>query len=152
MSIRGQYLRSFTTAPFHQQQADGITSLLDVLEQPTSTQGTIAPTTRSSIAKPRPGQMQHAPRTGGRMTHENIVDELATADLTKELGRQASRVWKVGDVYAPHDLSSVEASKWKVNHRRPEKDVFDMLGENPIKHYKVLSDPSFCGLDTESVS
>jgi hypothetical protein len=82
--------------------------------------------------------MQQAPRTGGRMTHENIVDELATADLTKDLGRQAPRRWHAGDVYAPHDLSSVEASKWKAYQRRPEKDVFDMLGENPIKHYKVF--------------
>jgi len=54
----------------------------------------------------------------------------------KDLEKQIHRSWQVGDVYAPHDLSSVEMEKWR--KRRPrEKDVFDMLGINPLKEYKV---------------
>lgn len=49
------------------------------------------------------------------------------------------RRWMVGDVYAPHDLSGLEQSKWKRLRRRtkPKQDVFDQLGINPIHHYKV---------------
>ncbi|KAF2416524.1 ribosomal protein S18 [Tothia fuscella] len=58
--------------------------------------------------------------------------------LREDIKRQMPRRWRSGDVYAPHDLGSVEASKWKTIQRRPEKDVFDMLGTHPIKHYKNL--------------
>lgn len=57
----------------------------------------------------------------------------------QDLERQMTRRWKVGDVYAPHDLSGVEMSKWKQVQQkgRPKKDVFDMLRINPLAHYKV---------------
>ncbi len=54
----------------------------------------------------------------------------------KDLERQIHRKWQFGDVYAPHDLSSVEMEKWR--KRRPrEKDAFDVLGINPLNEYKV---------------
>ena len=53
-----------------------------------------------------------------------------------DLERQIHRKWKAGDVYAPHDLSSIEMDKWR--KRRPrERDVFDQLGINPLHEYKV---------------
>ena len=53
-----------------------------------------------------------------------------------DLEKQIHRKWEVGNVYAPHDLSSVEMEKWR--KRRPrEKDAFDMLGINPLHEYKV---------------
>lgn len=56
----------------------------------------------------------------------------------------AIRKWRVGDVYAPHDLTGVEQSKWKKLRRRGKAgvgkgrvDVVDQLGINPVEHYKV---------------
>lgn len=61
-----------------------------------------------------------------------------------------ARIWREGDVYAPHDLSPVEQLKAKAartparaNNMRPVntrksggKDVLDDLNINPIKEYK----------------
>lgn len=63
---------------------------------------------------------------------------------------QMQRVWRDGDVYAPHDLSPAEQLKAKaaraparardmrpVNTRKGGgKDVLDGLGINPLKEYK----------------
>lgn len=61
-----------------------------------------------------------------------------------EYDRQIPRRWKVGDVYAPHDLTGVEMAKWKKLRRQGRErggkrrwDVIDQLGINPIDHYKV---------------
>ena len=65
-----------------------------------------------------------------------------------DLARQQTRRWKVGDVYAPHDLSSVEMQKWKrrirpgdllglKGKRREWGDTFDALAIDPIREYKV---------------
>lgn len=54
----------------------------------------------------------------------------------EELARQMFRKWQGGDVYAPHDLSYQELKKW-IKPRQPSKDVIDMLGINPLDHYKV---------------
>lgn len=53
-----------------------------------------------------------------------------------DLARQMTRNWKDGDVYAPHDLSEVEMIKWR-QPKRPSRDIIDMLGLNPLDHYKV---------------
>lgn len=50
--------------------------------------------------------------------------------------RQMARRWRIGDVYAPHDLSPAEQRKWRVG-KRPAVDVVDMLGFNPVDNYKV---------------
>jgi small subunit ribosomal protein S18 len=57
----------------------------------------------------------------------------------KGLETQQIRRWNVGDVYAPHDLSGVEQSKWKrlKQKARPRWDVLDQLNLNPMDHYKV---------------
>jgi small subunit ribosomal protein S18 len=58
----------------------------------------------------------------------------------QDLERQMMyRRFTPGDVYAPHDLTGVEFSKWK-KQRRKEKtkyDVLDQLNVNPEHHYKV---------------
>ena len=46
------------------------------------------------------------------------------------------RRWHTGDVYAPHDLTSVEMIKWR-KRQKPDRDAFDVLGLNPLKEYKV---------------
>lgn len=56
--------------------------------------------------------------------------------LAKNLSRQITRRWRAGDVYAPHDLSAAEMTKWK-RRERPTRDVFDVLDFNPMDHYSV---------------
>lgn len=53
-----------------------------------------------------------------------------------ELASKMHRKWQGGDVYAPHDLSYQEQKKW-IKPKQPSKDVIDMLGLNPLDHYKV---------------
>jgi len=60
----------------------------------------------------------------------------SSIETRRGLQRQSPRRWSAGQIYAPHDLSSVEASKYAVMRRRPQRDVFDLLGSNPLKHYK----------------
>ncbi|KAF1356641.1 ribosomal protein S18 [Delphinella strobiligena] len=68
---------------------------------------------------------------------ESLADIQRATDR-QELERQLTRRWKSGDVYAPHDLSGVEMSKWRQLQpkAKPKKDVFDMLNINPLDHYK----------------
>ncbi len=54
------------------------------------------------------------------------------------LEKQVLRKWKLGDVYAPHDLSGDEMKKWGMN-RPGQRDAFDVLGINPLHEYKVRS-------------
>jgi small subunit ribosomal protein S18 len=75
-----------------------------------------------------------------RLSRERVA--ALQRDWTRaDLERQQVRKWKIGDVYAPHDLSGTEAAKWLKLRRRgkPNYDVMDQLGINPIHHYKVSS-------------
>ena len=54
------------------------------------------------------------------------------------LEKNFTRSWKVGDVYAPHDLSAAEARKWR-KRKGPSTDAFDALSMNPLDYYKVSS-------------
>lgn len=68
-------------------------------------------------------------------------NDVARNNRAKDLERQMPRMskWQVGDVYAPHDLSAVEAAKWR-KRKSSERDVFDILGINPLDEYKVCFD------------
>ena len=81
----------------------------------------------------------HRPARNKVSAYERTRDRLADvakARRTLDLERQIYRKWKAGDVYAPHDLSPVEQTKWQ--KRRPrETDAFDQLGINPLHEYKV---------------
>lgn len=54
------------------------------------------------------------------------------------LQQQLKRDWKVGDLYAPHDLSAAEMRKWG-KKQRPTQDVFDILAIDPLSLYKNFS-------------
>ncbi|KAF1818486.1 ribosomal protein S18 [Dissoconium aciculare CBS 342.82] len=60
---------------------------------------------------------------------------------SQDLDKQVTRRWRAGDVYAPHDLSGIEMAKWKRLRRkdRPRYDVLDLLGIDPLLHYKNFS-------------
>jgi small subunit ribosomal protein S18 len=65
----------------------------------------------------------------------DLEREYSRADLEKQIPRR----FKVGDVYAPHDLTGVEMAKWKKLRRKGKQrlDVVDQLGIDPREHYKV---------------
>ena len=67
---------------------------------------------------------------------QRAVAELEKMGRAKDLEKQMMRNWKPGDVYAPHDLSGVEMEKWR-KRRAGDRDVFDMLGIDPLAEYKV---------------
>ena len=58
--------------------------------------------------------------------------------MAMDLSKQITRRWRAGDVYAPHDLSAAEMSKWK-ERMKPQYDAFDTLDLNPLDEYKVYS-------------
>lgn len=66
------------------------------------------------------------------------LNDLTKQNRARDLERQMPRLpnWQVGDVYAPHDLSAVEAAKWR-KRKSSQRDVFDVLGINPLGEYKV---------------
>ncbi|KAF6228400.1 hypothetical protein HO133_008130 [Letharia lupina] len=68
------------------------------------------------------------------------LNDVTKLQRAKDLERQMPRLskWQVGDVYAPHDLSAVEAGKWR-KRKSSERDVFDILGINPLEEYKNFS-------------
>lgn len=76
--------------------------------------------------------------------HRASIDDVSKTQRAKGLERQMPRLsrWQAGDVYAPHDLGPVEAAKWK-QRKRSQRDVFDMLGINPLHEYKVCVCVSF---------
>lgn len=70
------------------------------------------------------------------MTFREAQREGLLQQENQAIARQLTRPWKVGDVYAPHDLSGAEARKWRERHR-PTTDAFDALSINPLTLYKV---------------
>ncbi|KAF3760875.1 putative 37S ribosomal protein S18, partial [Cryphonectria parasitica EP155] len=66
---------------------------------------------------------------------ETFDEKTRLAKERSDMSRQMTRSWKMGDVYAPHDISHVEMLKWR-QPKRPTKDILDILGLNPLDHYK----------------
>lgn len=67
---------------------------------------------------------------------KQVAERSANLTARENLASLSPRQWEKGDVYAPHDLSFAEALKWKKT-KSVEKDRLDMLGLNPLDHYKV---------------
>lgn len=77
--------------------------------------------------------------SNNRAKLEEQARTIARGADRKGLEAQQVRRWNVGDVYAPHDLSGAEQSKWKrlKQKARPRWDVLDQLNIKPMDHYKV---------------
>ncbi|KAI2467535.1 ribosomal protein S18 [Annulohypoxylon bovei var. microspora] len=75
---------------------------------------------------------------GTRQRARSIDEELRQKNQNDEYARQMTRRWKTGDVYAPHDISPAEMSKWRRNSNR-KKDLVDMLGLSPLDMYRNFS-------------
>jgi len=56
----------------------------------------------------------------------------------QDLQRQMTRNWRPGDVYSPYDLGPREGRKWSKIGNKPSRDVFEMIGEDPMKFYKNM--------------
>lgn len=69
-------------------------------------------------------------------TKAHVIEKRKMYAERDELASKMHRKWQGGDVYAPHDLSYQEQKKW-IKPKQPSKDVIDMLGLNPLDHYKV---------------
>lgn len=85
--------------------------------------------------------MREATRTSSERANRAALADLRRAYTRKDLESQVTRKYKPGDVYAPHDLSGAEASKWKKMSKkpRPRFDVLDQLGIDPRQHYTNLA-------------
>ncbi|KAK0344927.1 hypothetical protein LTR91_020997 [Friedmanniomyces endolithicus] len=79
-----------------------------------------------------------------RLKREQALAELARPYSRRDLEQQIPRRYKLGDIYAPHDLSGTEMGKWRKMRRKPRvgshgSDVLDSLGVDPREHYKNFS-------------
>ncbi|KAK4122341.1 ribosomal protein S18 [Parathielavia appendiculata] len=83
-----------------------------------------------SEAEQRQIMDQQAPRAS--------IQDLRGREVTEAYVRQMPRRWRTGEVYAPKDLSPVEMKKFRQG-KRPNKDVVDMFGFNPLDNYRNFS-------------
>lgn len=65
-----------------------------------------------------------------------VVGELRGKNISEDYMRQMPRRWREGDLYAPHDLSEVEATKWR-KMTSVQRDLVDLLGLRPLDMYAV---------------
>ncbi|KAK3900409.1 ribosomal protein S18 [Staphylotrichum tortipilum] len=63
------------------------------------------------------------------------IQDMRQNTVTENYARQMPRRWRAGDAYSPRDLSPYEMGKWRKS-RRPDGDVVDILGFNPVDNYK----------------
>ncbi|KAK0909277.1 hypothetical protein LTR57_016462 [Friedmanniomyces endolithicus] len=97
----------------------------------------------STIDNPRQTALE-ATADRQRLKREQALAELARPYSRRDLEQQIPRRYKLGDVYAPHDLSGTEMGKWRKMRRKPRvvshgSDVLDSLGVDPREHYKNFS-------------
>ncbi|KAK8139649.1 hypothetical protein PG984_000772 [Apiospora sp. TS-2023a] len=67
-----------------------------------------------------------------------VVGELRGKNISEDYMRQMPRRWREGDLYAPHDLSEVEAAKWR-KMTSVQRDLVDLLGLRPLDMYANFS-------------
>lgn len=67
---------------------------------------------------------------------QSQLDFLRNRKISDDYLKQMPRRWAAGDVYSPHDMSSVEMQKWRRRSGR-RTDVIDALGIRPLDMYKV---------------
>lgn len=105
-----------------------------------STDSSAAPAPTSSVFDIAAAAVREsAAGTQRRQSRPQTIADLQKSYNRKDLEQQVTRRWKVGDVYAPHDLSGVEMAKWRKPRRkgRGGRDVLDLLGVKPLDEYKV---------------
>ncbi|KAF2102111.1 ribosomal protein S18 [Rhizodiscina lignyota] len=141
LARRQQCCRAFSSSSLLNAQSKSATAALWALQDDTtsrpqqvSTQSSIlkeAAQARIALAR----QLVPATRqTNEPLTGKSIVEQQRRGDMEKLL---TTRRYRDGDIVSPHDLSFQETLKWRMDPRkRPQYDVFDMLGIDPRKEYK----------------
>ncbi|KAK6842431.1 hypothetical protein PG990_005625 [Apiospora arundinis] len=67
-----------------------------------------------------------------------VLGELQGKNVSENYQRQMPRRWREGELYAPHDLSEVEAAKWR-KMTSVQRDLVDLLGLRPLDMYSNFS-------------
>ena len=92
-----------------------------------------------------------------------VQERRAVETAARQREQQASRTWRDGDIYAPHDLSPVEMQKARMarqarpaaiaenTRRKGGRDVLDDLGIDPLKEYKNFNLMSYFMTDTGKI-
>ncbi|GAP83214.2 putative ribosomal protein S18 [Rosellinia necatrix] len=75
---------------------------------------------------------------GGSGGSQYVEDMLRGNSRHNAYMRQLTRRWRPGDVYAPHDMSPSEMTKWRRTTAR-QKDLVDLLGIRPLDMYRNFS-------------
>lgn len=135
-------------------------TLLAETPAPTQLQESLARMRQSRTSRPplAPRKAEQNRMTGFDAANMALMRDQrrSTRDLAKEqakqeaqqqaqdrtdMERQMGRSFREGDVYAPHDLSPQEMAKWKKSKPvgKQSRDICDMLGINPLDHYKNFS-------------
>ncbi|KAL8728321.1 MAG: hypothetical protein Q9166_005464 [cf. Caloplaca sp. 2 TL-2023] len=94
-------------------------------------------------------------QTISQTQRRSALAETEASYRATDLERHIYRRFRPGDIYAPHDLSPVEQQKWRQRnpsggnisgrgapanaHKQNRRDVFDVLGINPLNEYKNFS-------------
>ncbi|KAF7861487.1 hypothetical protein EAF04_008051 [Stromatinia cepivora] len=97
-----------------------------------------------SRTQERAMERRRAVQVNARATLQSPAQESGTWQTRTDLTKQILRRWKAGDVYAPHDLSGIEMSKWK-KRGKVTRDVFDVVAFDPIatgsyKNFSIMSE------------
>jgi hypothetical protein len=82
-----------------------------------------------------------AEAAGGNDMFGGLLSGMKKEEARSAMEQQANRKWQTGDVYSTHDLGPREGQRWSEMKRKPQRDVFEMLGQNPMKFYKVHLNP-----------
>ncbi|GKT45111.1 37S ribosomal protein RSM18, mitochondrial [Colletotrichum spaethianum] len=122
--------RPFSSTPVVTQPSDPISNLLNLDEKP---QVHSADRIRGIINKSGKARME-----GVAARKRTMLESLREKKISDDYIKQMPRRWRAGEVYAPHDLSPVEMEKWRKS-KRPNVDVIDLLGINPLDHYRNFS-------------
>lgn len=123
-------------------QPNALSSILN-LDQPSPSQSSSSsrpsPRDRNAAAKSIFDKMRasHTPNEAP-MGERRVEGELRGKNVAEDYMRQMPRRWKLGDVYAPRDLSSSEMRKWGVISN-VERDLVDLMGLQPLDMYRNFS-------------
>lgn len=120
-------------------QPNALSSILN-LDQPSPSQSSSSrpsPRDRNAAAKSIFDKMRasHTPNEAP-MGERKVEGELRGKNVAEDYMRQMPRRWKLGDVYAPRDLSSSEMRKWG-GISNVERDLVDLMGLQPLDMYRV---------------
>ncbi|KAK8048826.1 hypothetical protein PG994_010556 [Apiospora phragmitis] len=86
------------------------------------------------------GQIQLEAADAGALGERRaeVLGDLKGKSVSEHYMRQMPRKWREGELYAPKDLSEVEANKWR-KMTTVQRDLVDLLGLRPLDMYANFS-------------